>query len=192
MNNETPQQRMTIVQGASHIAIKVGLLCCISFVCAMRGITSPAMAFIGQVATILAIYNIFKNILRYRLQVQDIRFGKCLWMAFLICIFAGLLANVTQYIYFQFFDKGFYLSTMASVMETPEYQQMLQSVLTDVPQAELQEAFQQMNIQTLMIMFIFMNLMLSVPVSLITAGLASFPNINSRKTGQPEQNSEEN
>ena len=69
MNNETPQQRTTIVQEASHIAIKVGLLCCISFVCAMRGMTSPAMTFVGQVTTVLAIYNIFKNILRYRLHV---------------------------------------------------------------------------------------------------------------------------
>ncbi|MBO4839770.1 MAG: DUF4199 domain-containing protein [Bacteroidaceae bacterium] len=191
MNNETPQQRITIVQGASHIAIKVGLLCCISFVCAMRGMTSPGIAFIGQIATVLAIYNIFKNILRYRLQVQNIQFGKCLWMAFLICIFAGLLTNVIQYIYFQFFDKGLFLSSMASVMETPEYQQMLKSVFADVPQSQLKEVFQQMNIQTLMIQFILMNLMLSVPVSLITAGLASIPNINNRKKGWPEQDSKE-
>lgn len=192
MNNETPQQRTTIVQEASHIAIKVGLLCCISFVCAMRGMTSPAMTFIGQVTTVLAIYNIFKNILRYRLHVQNIRFGKCLWMAFLICIFAGLLTNVTQYIYFQFFDNGLFLSSMASVMETQEYQQMLKSVFTDVPQSQLKEILLQMNIQTLMIQFIFMNLMLSVPVSLITAGLASIPRINSRKTDWPKQDSEGN
>lgn len=192
MNNGTPQQRTTIVQEASHIAINVGLLCCISFVCAMRGMTSPTMAFIGQVATVLAIYNIFKNILRYRLHVQNIRFGKCLWMAFLICIFAGLLTNVTQYIYFQFFDNGLFLSSMASVMETLEYQQMLKSVFTDVPQSQLKEILLQMNIQTLMIQFIFMNLMLSVPVSLITAGLASIPSINSKKTDWSKQDSEDN
>lgn len=177
MNNNTPQQRMTIVQNASQIAIKVGILCSISFLCSMRGITSPGVAMLGHIAALLAAYNIFKNLFKYRVLVEDIRFGKCFLMAFLICIFAGLLTNVVQYIYFQFFDKGFFLSSLASVMETPEYKEMVKSVFAGVPQSELDKAFQQLNIQTLMMQIVLMNLLVSVPVSFITAGLASFPNL---------------
>lgn len=178
---------MTIVQSAAHIAIKVGFLCSISFLCSVRGIASPGIATIGHLAGLLAIYNIFKSLFKYRLLQQDIRFGKCFMMALLICIFAGLLTNVIQYIYFQFFDKGFFLSSLATVMETPEYQQMVKSVFTGVSQNELDQAFQQINIQTLMAQIIFMNLLVSVPVSLLTAALAALPKI-SRKTINPSEN----
>jgi len=181
MSNDTPSQSPTLVQAASHSAVKVGILCSISFVCSVRGISSSGMATVGHITALWAVYDIFKYIFKYRLQVQDIKFGKCLKMAFLICIFAGLLTNVVQYFYFQFFDKGFFLSALASIMETPEYKEMIKAVFADIPQSQWDEAFQQINIQTLMADIILMNLMMSVPVSLITAGVASFPRIRAKK-----------
>ena len=189
MDNTTPHP-MTIVQSASHAAIKVGFLCSVSFLCTIRGITSPGIATIGHFAGLLAIYNIFKNILRYKLFEQDIRFGRCFRMAMLICIFAGLLTNVVQYLYFQFFDKGYFLSTMATMMEMPEYQQMIKSVFAGVPQSQLDEAFLQINVPTLMVQFVFMNLVLSVPVSLVTAALAAMTKISRKTINQSENNTE--
>ncbi len=191
MSNDTPHQSPTIVQAASHIAIKIGVLCSISFVCCIRGIASPSMGLVGHFTALWAAYDIFKYILRYRLQVKDIKFGNCLKMAFLICIFAGLLTNVVQYAYFQFFDKGFFLSSLTSIMETPEYKEMTErffSAFADISQSQWNEAFQQINIQTLMVNFIITNLLMSVPVSLITAGVASLPTISKRDINRPEQN----
>jgi hypothetical protein len=111
-------------------------------------------------------------------------------MAFLLCIFAGLLTNVVQYVYFQFFDNGFFLSSLATMMETPEYQQMLKSVFSDIPQSELNAAIQQINIPTLMTQIIFMNLIISVPVSFLTAALAAYPTISKTSINQSEQNIE--
>jgi hypothetical protein len=178
-DNITGQQQPTLVQAASRIAIKTGILCSISFVCSIRGITSPGLATIGHITALWAIYDIFKQLVKYRLFVQDIRFGKCLKMAFLICIFAGLLTNMVQYLYFQFFDKGLFLSTLASLMETPEYKEIINIAFSDIPQSQWNEAFHLINIQTLMTEFIMMNLLLSVPVSLLTAGIASVPKIKS-------------
>lgn len=188
MSNDTPQSYTTIVQGASQAAIKTGILCSISFLCCVRGISSPAMATIGHFTALWAAYNIFKSILRYRLNIRDIKFGNCLKMAFLTCIFAGLLTNVVQYLYFQFFDKGFFLSSLASVMESPEYKEMINSVFADIPQSEWDNAFEQINVQTLMLQMVFVNLLLSVPVSLITAGLAAIPTIKGKPIDRPEQN----
>ena len=106
-------------------------------------------------------------------------------MAFLICIFAGLLTNMVQYLYFQFFDKGLFLSTLATLMETPEYKEIIKAAFADISQREWNEAFQQINVQTLMQQFILMNLLLSVPVSLLTAGIASVPKIKS--PAQPKE-----
>lgn len=192
MNNNTLQQNTTIVQGASQAAIKAGILCSISFLCCVRGISSPTMATVGHFTALWAAYDIFKSILRYRLNISDIKFGKCLKMAFLTCIFAGLLTNVVQYLYFQFFDKGFFLSSLASVMESPEYKEMINSVFADVPQSEWDNAFEQINLQTLMAQMVFVNLLLSVPVSLITAGLATIPTIKGRTIERPGQNLDNN
>jgi hypothetical protein len=181
---------MTIVKSAQLRAINIGLWCSVSFLCSVRGLASPGIATIGHFAAILAVYKIFKSIIKYRLFEQDIKFGKCLRMAFLLCIFAGLLTNVVQYVYFQFFDNGFFLSSLATMMETPEYQQMLKSVFSDIPQSELNAAIQQINIPTLMTQIIFMNLIISVPVSFLTAALAAYPTISKTSINQSEQNIE--
>ena len=174
MSDNTPHP-MTIVKSAQLRAINIGFWCSISFLCSVRGIASPGIATIGHFAAILAIYKIFKSIIKYRLFEQDIKFGKCLRMAFLLCIFAGLLTNVVQYVYFQFFDNGFFLSSLATMIETPEYQQMLKS---------------QINVPTLMTQIIFMNLIVSVPVSFLTAALAAYPKISRTSPNQSEQNIE--
>lgn len=189
MSDNTPHP-MTIVKSAQLRAINIGLWCSISFLCSVRGIASPGIATIGHFAAILAIYKIFKSIIKYRLFEQDIKFGKCLRMAFLLCIFAGLLTNVVQYVYFQFFDNGFFLSSLATMMETPEYQQLLKSVFPDIPQSELNAALQQINVPTLMTQIIFMNLIVSVPVSFLTAALAAYPKISRTSPNQSEQNLE--
>jgi hypothetical protein len=111
-------------------------------------------------------------------------------MAFLLCIFAGLLTNVVQYFYFQFFDNGFFLSSLAAIMESPEYQEMIKTVFAGVSQSELNAAYQQINVPTLMSQIIFMNLVLSVPVSLFTAGLAVIPRISNTSINQTNQNIE--
>jgi len=191
MSNNTPQP-MTIVQSASQKAIRIGFWCSVSFLCSVRGIASPGIATIGHFAALLAAYNIFRSLLRYRLTEQDIRFGKCLQMAFLMCIFAGLLTNVVQYIYFQFFDHGFFLSTLATMMETPEYQQISKSLFPDITQSQLSAALQQINVPTVMTQIIMMNLVLSVPVSLLTAALAAYPKINRTTLKESEQNIEKN
>jgi hypothetical protein len=189
MSDNTPHP-MTIVKSAQLRAINIGLWCSVSFLCSVRGLASPGIATIGHFAAILAVYKIFKSIIKYRLFEQDIKFGKCLRMAFLLCIFAGLLTNVVQYVYFQFFDNGFFLSSLATMMETPEYQQMLKSVFSDIPQSELNAAIQQINIPTLMTQIIFMNLIISVPVSFLTAALAAYPTISKTSINQSEQNIE--
>lgn len=188
MSENTPHP-ITIVKCAQRKAIIIGFWCSVSFLCSVRGMASPGIATLGHFAALLAAYNIFRGTLRYRLFEQDIRFGKCLQMTFLMCIFAGLLTNVVQYIYFQFFDNGFFLSSLAAMMETPEYQQMIKSVFAGISQSELNAALQQINVPTLMTQIIFMNLLLSVPVSLITAALAAYPNI-SRSINQTKQNIE--
>ncbi len=189
MSDNTPQP-ITIVKNAQRKAIRIGFWCSISFLCSVRGIASPGIATIGHIAGLLAVYNIFRSIIGYRLFEQDIRFGKCLQMAFLLCIFAGLLTNVIQYVYFQFFDNGFFLSTLATLMETPEYQQMLKTVFAGIPQSELNTAFQQINVPTLMTQIILMNLIVSVPVSIFTAALAAYPKIHRTNINQSEQNIE--
>ena len=189
MSDNTPHST-TIVKSAQRKAIRVGFWCSVSFLCSVRGIASPDIATIGHFAALLAAYNIFRSTLRYRLFEQDIRFGKCLQMTFLMCIFAGLLTNVVQYVYFQFFDNGFFLSSLATIMESPEYQQLIKSVFGGISQSELNAAFQQINVPTLMTQIIFMNLVLSVPISLLTAALAAYPNISRNSINQSEQNIE--
>lgn len=179
MDNKTLSQQPTVIQAASRIALKVGILCSISFICSVRSIASSGMGVIGHFTALWAVYDIFKYILKYRLQVRDISFGSCLRMAFMICIFAGLLTNVVQYVYFQFFDKGMFLSNLNALMETPEYKEMMKTALGDVSQSELKAVYAMINIQTLMLNIILMNLLLSVPVSLLTAGIASLPKIKS-------------
>jgi hypothetical protein len=75
-------------------------------------------------------------------------------------------------------------------MESQEYQQMIKQFFSGVSQSELNAAFQQINVPTLMVQMIFMNVTLSIPVSLITAALAAYPNISSRSIKQSEQNIE--
>lgn len=187
---ENKLQPISIVQAASQMAITVGFLCSVSFLCSVRGINSPGIATIGHLAGLLAIYNIYRGILKYRFLVQDIPFFKCFVLALLTCIFAGLLTNVVQYLYFQFFDKGFFLTTLATIMEKPEYKMMMKEIFADVPQSQLDNALQQVNIQTLMAQIIIFNIMLSVPVSLITAAIASIPKVKKNTTNESEQNTE--
>ena len=67
---------------------------------------------------------------------------------------------------------------------------MMKEIFADVPQSQLDNALQQVNIQTLMAQIIIFNIMLSVPVSLITAAIASIPKVKKNTTNESEQNTE--
>ena len=177
-------KKPTIMQVAAFKAIKVGFLCGLSFLCNMRGMASPWVGILGYMFGLMAIYEIMKTIIIYRLMIQRINFLQSLRLSFTICILAGLLTNVVQYVYFQYFDNGLYLSSISTAMETPEYQQLLAS--TGLSISDQTSILEQMDMRMLMLQMIFFNLMLSVPVSIITAFFGTVIHIKKGVNNQSE------
>lgn len=169
-SNKIPAEwKNSLTSVASYMAIWIGMAWSASFLCSMYGLKYPLLSSVGNVLGILSIYMIYTNVRNYRCWIKDIRFASCWRLSFCICIFAGLITDAVQYAYFAFLDNGMLMSMMLSMMETPEYEQMMEQLMPGVSTQEIGKIISSMTIRSIMAQLITFNLLISLPISFITA-----------------------
>ena len=106
----------------------VGIVCCISFLCAVYGLRHPGLSLVSNIAGLMAFVGAGRLIRRFRREVTEISFGRACWMAFSIYFYAILLTAAVQYAYFAFLDHGMLAEYIRMTLETEEFRNLLTSM----------------------------------------------------------------
>lgn len=153
----------------------VGLLCSVSFLCSMYGISSVLLAQMSNVIALVSVY-VAGRLLRGFLQneVAFISFGRTCYLAMQVYLFAILLTAIVQYFYFAYLDQGRLLSQVNLLLTTPEYRQWLAQFAEGGDVDELLKGVMQTlhNPAAVTFQLIWLNLLVSLVATLPTAWIA--------------------
>lgn len=156
-----------------NFGLWVGLLCSLSFLAAVYANGSLLMSQMGNILGIIAFITAGRLIRRYRQVMYPINFRQACRMSILTYFFATLIVAVVQFVYFRYLDHGQVAEQMQTLLEMPEYQQMLQHIAGQSDIKEIMDGAMslmhnpiQMTVQ-LMWMNIILSLLLTIPTALI-------------------------
>lgn len=173
--------RNTIPNTAAGVALYIGAMWSVSFLCHMYG-----MVFIGDIVGLLTIPAIYNTVVNYRMRIEDIPFGKCWRLTSSISIYASLITALVQYCYLRFLDNGRMVSKVTASMEMPEMQEMMKNMTPEMSVDEIIQVFGSLTVGGLTAQLLMMNLMLSLILSLIIAFFGSRKHLpkNGRDKGE--------
>lgn len=166
---------------AGYAAPFIGGLWACSFLCHMYGLGTEWLGHVGNFLAILSMWMMTNTIANYRRLICNIGLGGCLKMAACICIFSSLITGLVQFIYFAFLDGGRLMGIMATMMEQPEFEQMLSEMNLGIDAATMAEELQKMTVKDAVVQMMMMNLMLSLPITLLTAVFARIARVPEKK-----------
>jgi len=153
---------------AGWMALPIGFMWSASFFCTIYGTNLPLLSMMGTAIALISIFILFRQLTNYR-RLYPSTWLHILCLSFVTCLLAGLLTDAAQYAYFLYFDNGRMFSQLINTMQSEEYRQAWQQIMPEMNLAEAQEMMQNMNARDIMTMFIFYNIMLALPVSLLAA-----------------------
>ena len=159
----------TTTDVAGWMALRVGLIWSVSFLCTMYGTERPLLSTLSTALGLISIYALYKQLKNYRNLYSTINWWHILRLSFTTCLLAGLLTDAAQYVYFLWFDNGRLLSLLASTMQSQEYREAWQKMLPETNLNEIQEIIQTMTVRDIMQQLVLYNVLLALPVSLLAA-----------------------
>lgn len=155
---------------ASIMALNIGVAWSASFLCHMYGLTWPLLAHIGNIVGIFSIFILYNDVCIYRRIFEKVQLRKCINLSVLTGFFGCILTSMVQYLYFQFLDNGTMMSSILSVLELPEYAEMLKQMSPEMPSiADMTKMLTSMTVGDLTLQLFIMNLMICIPTCIIMA-----------------------
>lgn len=107
----------------------VGIMWIGSFACYILGLSNPLLANFSFILGLLSIIAAIVQMRRFHRNIAPLSLGRAYWMALLIYSYSTLLMALGQYIYFRYLDNGFLASAYEAVINNPQYQELLQSMM---------------------------------------------------------------
>lgn len=159
----------TLMDAAGWMALPIGVMWSLSFLCTMYGPEHPLLSLLGTALGLVSIYMLYKQLTNYRKLYPSVSWSYVFRLSFVTCLLAGLLTDVAQYAYFQWFDNGRLLSVMDSAFGSEEYREVWKQLMPDVDMKDMQKMMQAMTVRDIMIQMAFYNILLALPVSLLAA-----------------------
>ena len=154
-----------------NFGLWVGILCSLSFLFAVYARGGLLLAQLGNLLGIFAIILAGMFLRKYRELISPLTFGQACRISFLTYFFASLITAVVQFIYFRYLDHGQVAEQMTNLLESPEYQQMLQRLSGQSDVKDIMESATSLlyNPIQMTIQLTWMNLILSIILTPLTA-----------------------
>lgn len=170
---EIPRGRLDY---AGRCGLLIGGMWTASFMLSVYGKTHPLLACAGNAMALLSLYVLYLAVFRYRVLVAPLRFPGCCKMAWITCVFAGLVTTLAQYLYFRFLDGGRLSLAMAELLHNEQYMQAMRQMMPGVTTDDLTRMLGSISIGDMTLSMWMLNLMISFPMSLIAGIFASLGN----------------
>ena len=165
MTNERP----SLMNAAGWMALPVGAMWSLSFLCAMYGIGQPMLSLLGQALAIVSIFMLNRQLTNYRRLFPAVSWLHIMQLSLVTCLLAGLLTDVAQYAYFLWLDGGRMLSFLSEAFQNEAYRESLSKLMPEADLAEVQKMIQGMSVRDIMSQLVIYNVMIALPVSLLAA-----------------------
>ena len=152
---------------AGQYGLVVGLIWAASFFCAMY---APDHLMLGHTANLMALASIFvavKLMNRFSSEIAPLKGIRKWWMSWHIAIYAALITTLAQYIYFRFIDRGHLCSSLLTMLENPDYRQILEPMMQGEKPEALVEVLSQTSPGELTLSFIMLNIFAAIVFSLL-------------------------
>lgn len=163
------KEKPTLMDAAGWMALPLGLMWSVSFLCTMYGTERPFLSMLSTALGLISIYMLYKQLTNYRRVYPSVSWLHTLCLSFVTCLLAGLLTDAAQYLYFLLLDNGRLLSLLGNAMQSEEYRQAWQQMLPEANLDEVQKMIQSMTVRDIMLQLAFYNVLLAFPISLFAA-----------------------
>ena len=185
------QQRSTFNQTnayAMQLGAGFGIYWCLGFICMIGGFSNPILHLLLSIILISTPF-VGISLARYfeRQVRQDgvVRFGRAWWFSFLLYFYACIILCLVAYIYFQFFDKGMFVSNYIAhlnlpenkqILEAPEFKQQLEQMLSATGFSNLEEVVRNITPTMFVANILDINTLLAAILAAPTALVSKTPN----------------
>lgn len=163
------KERPALMDAAGWMALPIGLMWSLSFLCTMYGRERPVLSMLSTVLGVISIFMLHRQLKNYRKLYPSVSWLHILRLSFVTCLLAGLLTDMVQYLYFVYLDNGRLLSFLNDMFQSEEYRETFQKMLPGTSLEEMQKIIQGMTVRDIMLQMVFYNLLLALPLSLIAA-----------------------
>ena len=157
------------IEVAGWMALPIGLMWSASFLLTMYGTDRPLLSMLGTALSLVSIYMLYKQLTNYRGLYPTVSWLHIMRLSLVTCLFAGLLTDAVQYMYFVFFDGGRFLSILGTAFESEQYREAWKQIMPNVDPGEMQKLVQQMTVRDIMMQMAMYNILLALPISLLAA-----------------------
>lgn len=113
---------------AAKDGLRLCVLLAVAFFCTMGNFVHPLWGLVSMALHIYIPFFVGRCVIKYRNNVLDgfISFRQAFGYSFLTFIYGFILLAFVQFIYFQFFDHGFFINEYVKLFSDPEVKEMLQ------------------------------------------------------------------
>ena len=156
-----------------HYGLIFGFIWCISFVLLVS--KDPAMKSFFSILFLSLPFIGFYLAHRFKTSVQydgDVTYLRGLSFSILFYLYATAILAITVYLYFQFLDKGDFIRQNLALLPQPEVKAILEGPEmknSGITITDLEAAIKSINPMTATAAIININVLLSLPLALITA-----------------------
>ena len=125
----TPQEYIQLKAFARQDGVLLALLWTGSLYCYIQGLTHPILGIISMLLIVASPFFAASRLRHFRDYGREgiISFSRSYAYTILIFFYAGVLFAIAVYIYFAFLDKGFLMSKIMEMFNSPEGRKALQT-----------------------------------------------------------------
>ena len=184
----TPQEYVQLKAFARQDGVLLALLLIGGFALYISGLTNPILGVMAMIVILSSPFYAASRLRHFRDYGREgiISFSRSYAYTILLFFYAGVLLAIAVYLYFAFLDKGFLLSKMMEILQSPEGKQAIQTYGLGAQMDENIRFISEMrpidfalNILTINIIS---GIMLGIPIAAITQStIAKSDSLNSQR-----------
>ncbi|MBQ8456858.1 MAG: DUF4199 domain-containing protein [Prevotella sp.] len=125
----TPQEYVQLKAFARQDGVLLALLLIGGFALYISGLTNPILGVMAMIVILSSPFYAASRLRHFRDYGREgiISFSRSYAYTILLFFYAGVLLAIAVYLYFAFLDKGFLLSKMMEILQSPEGKQAIQT-----------------------------------------------------------------
>jgi len=162
-------ERPTLTDAAGWMALPIGIIWSLSFLCTMYGTDHPFLSLLSTALGLYSIFLLYRQLTNYRRHFPSVSWLHIFRLSLLTCLLAGLLTDAAQYLYFVLLDNGRLLSILGSALQSEEYREVWKKLTPGASIEEAQAMVQTMTVRDIMLQIVLYNIFLALPVALFAA-----------------------
>ena len=157
----------------------------VSWVCMLNFYRYPLLSLLSLVLYAWSVFMLYQMVDKYKRSIAPLRFMDSFWLSWRICIFAGMVSGLADYVYLRFIDKGQLLEHMTRILSDEQYVQTLKAMYSHQKIEQMKLIMQGITLGDMLSNILFTAFILSIPISLLVAYLTKLKKRRSGDIGYP-------